>query len=407
MAESFLHGVEVLDIDDGVRAISVASTSVIGITGTAPRADAAAFPLNTPVVVNSRTVAAKLLALPAGEDPILADGTLPSAIDSIFDQATATVVVIRVEAGETEEATLANVIGGTNSTTGAFEGVHALIAAEHVVGAKPRILVAPGFTHTRPEDSENPGAFLANPVVAELVGIADRLRAVIVADGPSTTDADAIAYAGDFGSKRVFAVDPRVQKLDAAGTVVSTWASPCVAGVIARVDNESGFWRSPSNHTINGIIGTERAIDFALGDVNSRANALNEANVATIIRQDGFRLWGNRTTVADAKWTFLCVVRTADIIADSLQAAHLWAVDRSITKNYATDVAEGVNAFLRELKFKGAILGGNCWIDPDLNSAASIASGQIYFNFDFTPAYPAERVTFRSHLVDNYVTEIF
>jgi len=118
-------------------------------------------------------------------------------------------------------------------------------------------------------------------------------------------------------------------------------------------------------------------------------------------------LWGNRTLSADPKWTFLCVVRTADIIADSLQDAHLWAVDQGITKNYVGEVQENVNAFMRGLKTKGAILGGSCWIDKDLNSAAQIAAGDISWDFDFTPVYPAEKLTFRSHLVNDYITEIF
>ncbi len=173
------------------------------------------------------------------------------------------------------------------------------------------------------------------------------------------------------------------------------------------MDSERGWWWSPSNQNINGIIGTHRAIDFAPGDPNSRANKLNAAKVATIVRLNGFRLWGNRTLSADQKWTFLSTVRIADIIADALQAAHLWAVDRGITKTYVEEVRESVNAFLRELKQAGAILGGSCWLDPELNSAASIAAGHVYWDFDFTPPYPNERLTFRSHLVDNYITDIF
>src|SRR5690606_18742626 len=179
-----------------------------------------------------------------------------------------------------------------------------------------------------------------NAVVAELIGIADRLRAVIIADGPNTTDAAAVAYAGDFGSKRVYVVDPNVLKTDDDGVLVQAWASPAVAGLIAKSDNERGFWWSPSNQNINGIQGTARAVDFAMGDTASRANLLNEAKVATIIREDGYRLWGNETLASDPKWRFLSVVRTADIINDSLLAAHLWAVDRGITKTYVDDVKE-------------------------------------------------------------------
>lgn len=395
MAEQFLHGVEVLEIDAGTRPIQTVRSAVIGIVGTAPRADEAAFPLNTPVMVTgSRREAAKLLAN-AGAD----DGTLPSAIDSIFDQAGAVIVVVRVAKGANEAETMANVVGGVNATTGDYEGVQALLGAESKLGVTPRILIAPGFTHQRDEVN-------SNAVVAEMVGIADRLRAVVVADGPNTTDAAAVAASNDFGSSRVYLVDPWVKKLDAAGETVVVPPSPAVAGLIAKSDNERGFWWSPSNQTINGITGTARPVDFALGDSSARANLLNEQNVATVIRQDGFRLWGNRTLSSDPKFAFLSVRRTADIIQDSLLRAHLWAVDRNITKTYVSDVVESVNAYLRYLVSIEAILGGQCYADPDLNTPENIAAGKVYFDFDFTPPYPAERITFRSHLVNDYLTEI-
>lgn len=401
MAETFLHGVEVLEIDAGPRPIRTVRSSVIGLIGTAPNADPDAFPLNTPVMIaGSRREAAKLDTVGTGL------GTLPGAIDSIFDQAGAVVVVVRVEPGATEAETLANVIGGVNAATGDYEGVHAFLGAESKLGVCPRILIAPGFTSQRPEDPTNPGRKLANPVVSELIGIAERLRAVIIADGPNTTDEAAIAWAGDFGSPRVYMVDPGVKKL-IDGAVADAPASPCVAGLIAKSDNDRGFWWSPSNQNINGIIGTTRAVDFALGDANARANLLNEQKIATIIRQDGYRLWGNRTLSSDPKWAFLSVRRTADIINDSLLRAHLWAVDRNITKTYIQDVTEGVNAYLRHLTTIGAILGGRCWADPELNTPDQIAQGKVYFDFDFTPPYPAEHITFRSQMVQDYLTEIF
>ncbi len=474
--ETFLHGVEVLDIDGGARPIQTVRSSVIGMVGTAPSADPVAFPLNTPVLIaGSRLEAAKLDLLGTGL------GTLPAAMDSIFDQTGAVVIVVRVEDEDTAPETLANILGGVNAINGQYEGVHALLGAESVVGFQPRILIAPGFTHTRVSggitavtvttpgsgytsapavsftggggtgataqavlgtgaDSgkvvavqvTNPGSgyttapsvaftggggtlaaatasfgIVGNAVVAELIGIAERLRAVIIADGPNTNDADAIGYAGDFGSSRVYVVDPKVIKTDSTGFTVTEWSSACAAGLLAKSDNDRGFWWSPSNQEINGIQGTSRPIDFTLGDANSRANLLNESKIATIIRQDGFRLWGNRSLSSDPKWVFLCVRRTADIINDSLLRAHLWAVDRGITKTYVDEVKEGVNNYLRHLTSIGAILGGECWADPDLNTPDQIALGKVYFDFDFTPVYPAEHVTFRSHLVDNYITEIF
>lgn len=391
---AFLHGVEVVEIDTGTRPVESVKSSVIGIVGTAPDADAAAFPLNTPVLVAGSRLEA------AGLDTVGdAAGTLPNALDGILDQIGAAVVVVRVEAGADETETLANVVGGVNALDGNFEGVHALLGAESVVGYAPRILVAPGFTHQRPGDA-------ANPVVSELQGIAESLRAVIIADGPNTTDAAAQTYAGDWGSARIYVVDPWV-KVSRDGVTVVEPASSRVAGLIAKMDVNTGFWASPSNQIINGIVGTARPVDFKLGDENSRANLLNENKVGTIIRQNGFRLWGNRSTVADTKWHFLCVRRTADVINDSLQRAHLWAVDRGITRTYVEDVTESVNAYLRNLKAEGGILGGECWADPDLNTPDQIALGKVYFDFDFTPIYPAEHITFRSHLVNDYIEEVF
>lgn len=391
MPDSFLHGIENVTVDDGSRPITTVRSSTIGIVGTAPEADPLIFPENTPVLIaGSRTEAAKLGLT----------GTLPDAIDSIFDQIGAVVIVVRVEEGASEAETLANVLGGVDANTGQYEGVHAFVAAENITGFVPKIFIAPGFTHTRTY-------YTANPVVAELSGIADRLKAVIIADGPNTNDADAIAYAGDFGSKRIYVVDPKSKKTGTDGNTITSWSSAHVAGLIAKSDNERGWWWSPSNQNINGITGTARAIDFAMGDTSSRANLLNEKNVNTIIRQDGYRLWGNRTLSSDSKWQFLCVVRTADMIDESLKAAHLWAVDRGITKNYVNDVVEGVNSYLRYLTNIGAILGGQCWADPELNAADVIKSGKVYFDFDFTPVYPAEHIVFRSHLVDDYIKDIF
>ena len=400
MPQTFLHGIEVLTIDSGPRPIQTVRSSVIGLVGTAPDADATAFPLNTPVLIaGSRLDAAKLDTAGNG------NGTLLDAIDAIFDQAGAVVVVVRVDEGVDAAATLTNIIGGVDAGTGQYTGVHCFLAAKAVLGVTPRLLIAPGFTGDRPADTQNPGTYLANPVVSELLAIADSLRAVIIADGPDTNDADAIAWAGDFGSQRVYVVDPGVKILDSTGTVVTDPPSARVAGIIAKSDAERGFWWSPSNREIYGIVGTTRPVDFAMGDANARANLLNAANVATIIRQDGYRLWGNRTLSSDPLWAFLSHVRTHDMILESLLQAHLWAVDRNITKTYAADVSEGVNAYLASLAAKGAISGGKCWLDPDLNTAVNMDAGKVYFDFDYGRYGVAEHVVFQAAVNNDYTVE--
>ncbi len=377
---SFLHGIEVIEIDHGPRPIRTASSSVIGLVGTAPNADATAYPINTPVLITGSQSAIKTL----GDI-----GTLAPALDGIFDQTGAAVVIARVEQGENAAETQGNIIGNNIEKTGMW----ALTGAMSKVGVQPRILIAPGFTHIA-------------AVTTELIAVANRLRAIVVADGPNTTDAEAITFSGGFGSDRLYIVDPQVQ-VSRKGVIVSEPVSARVAGLIAKSDNEHGFWRSPSNQEIHSIVGIARPIDFLFGDRNVSANLLNEKNVTTIIRQNGFRLWGNRSTASDPKYAFLSVRRTADMIFDSILRAHLWAVDRNISKTYIEDVVESVTNYLRELQNLGAILGGECWADPKLNTPESLAQGKVYFDFDFGPSCPAERLTFRAQINNDYLSKIF
>ena len=137
------------------------------------------------------------------------------------------------------------------------------------------------------------------------------------------------------------------------------------------------------------------------------ANVLNEANVTTIVNYNGYRIWGNRTTAgASSKMKFLCVRRTADAINEAILNSHLWAVDRNIVKNYLTEVVESVNTFLRDLKAHGAILYGECKVNKDLTTAENVMAGKVYFDFEFTPAYCAEHVTFTSYLNNDKIEEV-
>lgn len=387
MSDAFLHGIEYIEIDDGFRAVETIRTSVIGLVGTAPDADADAWPLDTPVLVTGR----RQLSL------LGATGTLPAALNAIHGIALPWVVVVRVEQVMTEgatptvdtAATQAKIIGALDVTTGQRSGTFAFLDARASVRVTPRILIAPGFSHVK-------------AVAAALLERANKLAAVAIIDGPNTTDAAATAYANEFGSPRLYLIDPWVVTFDE----VEMPASPYAAALMARSDEKRGWWWSVSNQVIPNILRPARPIEWAFNDPETQANYLNESKVATIIHEEGYRLWGNRSCSDDPKWRFLSVRRTADVINESLLFNHLWAVDRPITKTYLEDVVEGVNAFLRHARMRGAIINGKCWVDKELNTPDQIMQGRVFFDFDFTSTYPAERITFRSHMTDGYLEEV-
>jgi phage tail sheath protein FI len=153
MPEQFLHGVEVVEIDSGPRPIRTIRSSVIGLIGTAPDADDEQFPYHMPVLIAGKRSEAAGLGL---------EGTLPAAIDDIFDQTGAIIVIIRVPDwfGEEEEwsgfdeefegpwiPNIGQIIGGVDDETGQYLGIQAFLAAESEVHVTPRILIAPEYSH--------------------------------------------------------------------------------------------------------------------------------------------------------------------------------------------------------------------------------------------------------------------
>jgi len=176
--------------------------------------------------------------------------------------------------------------------------------------------------------------------------------------------------------------------------------------MFAYTDATYGFWVSPSNKEMVGITGTTRQVEYLENDATCRANLLNNAFITTIIRDGGYRLWGNRTLSSDAKWSFVTRVRTLDIIMSAVQAGHKWAVDLGITKTYVKDVTEGLQAFMRDLKAQGAIINFEVYPDLEMTTASMLSQGRIFWRIRFTDVPVAENPTFLFEVTDQWVTQV-
>jgi len=386
-----VRGVETILIDSGSRPITTVRSSVIGLVGTAPDADAAVLPLNTPVLFTGSPSALKKAIYPDGA----ADGgTLLDAVNMIHGITNPVMVVVRAE-DPGGGAVASALIGDATDRT----GVYALLNAKAVTGIQPRLLCAPapdGYTYTD-------GAITAAPLATALCSVAERLRAAAMIDGPNTNAVEAGQAINSIGNKRGFLVDPWVQNLSGNEMPVSA----LVAALFSKRDNSDGFNWTPSNTVIDNISGTSRPIDFTMGDAACEADILAGLHVNTIIREDGYRLWGVRTAqTTDSNWFQISRVRIADLIADSIQAAHLWAIDRPITKRYVEDVVDGVNTYLRSLKARSIIYDGDAWADPELNTAADLNEGHLTVSFDFVDHPLAEKITMQYNLNTDYLDDL-
>lgn len=381
MPTDFHHGVRVVEVNDGTRPITTVATAVIGFVATAEDADAATFPLDTPVLVTNPAAA----IAKAGTT-----GTLKKTLKAISDQARAVCVVVRVAEGVDDAVTSSNVVGGTD-VDGKFTGMQALLSAQAKVGVKPRIIGAPGLD--------------TQAVATALAALAPKLRAMAyVTAADCTTVAQATAYAATFAAREVMVIWPDFIAWDTdANAPVTVPATAYALGLRSAIDEAQGWQKTLSNVPVAGVTGISIDVTWDLQLTGTDADLLNEANVTTLIAADGFKFWGDRTCSSDPLFAYESAARTAQVLADTIATAHLWAVDKPMYASIVRDIIEGINAKLREMKSGGYIIDGRAWFDPEENTADTIKAGKLYVDYDYTPVPPLENLLFNQRITDSYL----
>ncbi|WP_449546705.1 phage tail sheath protein [Lelliottia amnigena] len=381
------HGVQVIEINDGVRTISTVSTAIIGMVCTASDADAKTFPLNEPVLItNVQSAIGK-----AGKK-----GTLSASLQAIADQCKPVIVAVRVaesthaDPDEAKAETISNIIGTTDEN-GKYTGLKALLTAKTVTGVKPRILGVPGL------DSQE--------VATALASTCQSLRAFgYISAWGCKTISEAIDYRENFSQRELMVIFPDFLAWDTTANETSTaWATARALGLRARIDQTVGWHKTLSNVGVNGVTGVSASVSWDLQEPATDANLLNQAGVTTLIRNDGFKFWGNRTCSDDPLFLFENYTRTAQVLADTMAEAHAWAMDKPITATLIRDIVAGINAKFRELKNNGYIVDGACWYDPDSNDIATLKAGKLNIDYDYTPVPPLENLTLRQRITDTYL----
>lgn len=389
MPTGYHHGVRVIEINEGIRPIRTIATAVIGLVATASDADAAAFPLDTPVLLTDVLTA-------IGKAGTL--GTLAASLDAIADNASPLTVVVRVADGEgadaaAKQADQISKLVGTVTADGQYTGLKALLAAKAKLGVTPRILGVPGLD--------------ALPVATELISVAQQLRAfAYVSAWECATKEEAVAYRDNFGAREVMVIWPDFQNWST--TENATVTAPAVAralGLRAKLDEQVGWHKTLSNIAVNGVTGISKDVFWDLQNPATDAGYLNENEVTTLIREGGFRFWGSRTCSEDPLFCFENYTRTAQVLADTMAEAHMWAVDKPMHPSLVRDIIEGINAKFRELKQAGYIIDGQCWYDPAANEAATLKDGKLTIDYDYTPVPPLENLMFQQRITDSYLMD--
>lgn len=382
MPADYHHGVRVIELSDGTRPITTVNTGVIGAACTAEDADATRFPLNTPVLVTSvRDALGK-----AGDT-----GTLASTLDAIGDEGNAMCVLVRVAEGQTPAETTSNIIG-TVTPAGQYTGMKALLTAQSTLRVKPRILGVPGLDSL--------------PVATELAGLAQKLRGFAYVGSQAATKEEATAYRDNFGQREIMVIHGDFTRWNTTTNQTDTLSATAKAlGLRARIDNEIGWHKTLSNVVVNGVTGLTKPLHWDLQDPDTDAGYLNANEVTCLIQHDGYRFWGNRTCSADPLFIFENYTRTAQVLADTIAEAHMWANDKNMSVGLMKDIVEGVKAKGTNLVTQGYLLGFDCWFDTDINTKDEIKAGKGWIDYDYTPAPPLENLMFRQRITDRYLVD--
>jgi uncharacterized protein len=383
MPTAFHHGIKVTEINTGVRTIQVVSTAVIGLLCTGPAADVAAFPLNRPVLVTDIDDAISK----AG-----ATGTLGQALRAIADQADPVIVVVRIDPGVNVAAANTAAIGSV--VNGLGTGMQAFLAAQSLLGVRPRILGAPGLDTLT--------------VTTALTIVARKLGAMAYAScDAAATVAEAITYRAGFTARELMLIWPDFTGANpTTGIVGPAMAVARAMGLRAQIDTEQGWHKTISNVPVAGVTGISKDVHWDLQNLDSDSNLLNAAQITTLINTGtGYRFWGNSTCSDEPLFRFESAARTAMILKDSIAQGLLWAMDKPLHPSLARDIIETINANFRSLKSQGYIVDGKATLNPAANPSTELAAGKLVIDYDFTPVAPLESLGLNQRITDKYYAD--
>ncbi len=319
------------------------------------------------------------------------EGTLRETLDGIADQnVTGPLIIIAVELETSHSGKTAETFyDDLTLKSKIIKAVSRLKGVAGSVGYKPNLIVALRFSH----DAD---------IATEMTSVAQKLLAMALVDLNADDESAAVLAVGSFGTNRVLLCDPYVKVWDTlTNSEIYQPLSARRAGLIAWTDaqHEYGFADSHSNRVINGISGTKRDIEFNAGQ-DCEADRLRTKGVGTVIRYNGFRIWGGETTDIDPIWQDHTRVRVFDRISEAALDGLFWAIDRRA--DILKSVKDSVEQMLLALKGAKVLLGFNVYWDPERNTKANITAGKFYLVAEMQNMPIVKRLEVNFSYVDRY-----
>ena len=392
MATYQTPGIYIEEIPAGSKPIESVGTSIVGLVGTASKADAH---LNEAYAVNSWSQFVREFA-----DQDSTSTPLSHAVFGFFQNGGSRCYVVN--------------IGKDGSLLGDGKRRQGLALLEEI--DEVAIVAAPGFADPASynalldhcERMQDRFAILDAP---ETVNNIDQLKKVgTVGVTRKKTDSDAPAESGssDSGGLRPRNSDNGFGAFYFPWIVVNDPFSPKenvtvppsghIAGIYARTDATRGVFKAPANETVRGALDlTYRVTQAEQGELNVLG-----VNCMRFFPTQGIRVWGARTLADSAsEWRYLNVRRLFNMIEESIGRGTRWVVFEPNDMTLWKSIKRDISAFLTLQWRQGALLGATAeeaffvQCDAETNPPEVIDAGQVVTVIGIAPVKPAEFVIFR------------
>ena len=301
-------------------------------------------------------------------------------------------------------ATSAEIIGGVDVTTGAYEGLELVNSVFPMFRLIPGQILAPSWSH-------DPA--VAAVMTAKASNINGHFKCLAITDVPTDTVkkyTDVAVWKNDnnYVSERQVVCWPMV-KLGSEKFHLSTQT----AGIICKTDaaNDDVPYVSPSNKSLQA----DSAIIADGTEVNlgpDQGAYMNGQGIVTALNFiGGWKLWGNRTGcypgVTDPKDAFIPIRRMFDWINNTLVLTFWQKVDAPLNKRLVDTILDSSNIWLNGLAARQMIIGGRVVLLESENPTTDLMDGIIRFHVYVTPPGPAREIDFIIEYDPDYLETLF
>lgn len=181
---------------------------------------------------------------------------------------------------------------------------------------------------------------------------------------------------------------------------------------MAKTDNDNGGipFVSPSNKALAANkICSDTGEDIWLDVV--QANYLNANGVNTAAGfLDSWVYWGNFTAYypsTESKDYFIPVRRMFNWLHVNLILNYWSRIDVPATRRQIESIVDSANIWLNSLTASGYILGGRVEFNQEENPTQDMAAGKLRFHVYYTPAPPAQEITFVLEYDASYLSVLY